>query len=280
MKANNCSMPRTLLQHQYKIIETSKKQCIEREEGFVLSKRWRSGSCSPRACACSSGRSSPTPARPTTTRVELLHACPQRQRELSQARARSDGRSSPTPPSLAPFLIGLPSPVAGELRATGHGGSDSSRPTTPPTMEGAASHTRLQPKNCGEWRSAPPTSSRPWPAAERAPCGGEAELLSDSNERPLDLGKCVQQHRLRGTDELRAWSLGSSSHARAPSRTLGHGGGDHVPRLCNCRGGGAAIVEGAPLADRRRRLPAHREREKKINDVQCSVVRPVSMGGS
>jgi hypothetical protein len=83
--------------------------------------------------------------------------------------------------------------VTDELHATDHGGSDSSRPATPTDHGGSGSHPAAA-QNCGERRTAPPTSSRPWPAAERALCDDEVELPFDGNERPLHPGNASSSY--------------------------------------------------------------------------------------
>jgi hypothetical protein len=120
--------------------------------------------------------------------------------------------------------------VAGELRATDHGGSDSSRPATPDDHGGSGSHPAAA-QNCGERQTAPPTSSHPWPAAERAPRGdGEAELPSDGNERPFQGNASDGSAGVAPTSSApRRWGARRTPAYPTPQRTLGHGGGDPVP---------------------------------------------------
>jgi hypothetical protein len=136
--------------------------------------------------------------------------------------------------------------VVGELRATDHGGSDSSRPATPDDHGGSGSHPAAA-QNCGERQTAPPTSSHPWPAAERAPCGGgEAELPSDGNERPLQGNASSGSASVAPTSSApRRWGARRTPACPAPQRTLGHGGGDPVPptvQLSWRRGSGSRLV--------------------------------------
>jgi hypothetical protein len=151
--------------------------------------------------------------------------------------------------------------VVGELRATDHGGSDNSRPATPADHGGSESHPAAA-KNCGERQTAPPSSSRPWPAAERAPCGSEAELPSDGNERPLHPGNASSSSASVAptSSDFGRWGARRTPACPAPQRTLGHGGGDPVPptvQLSWRRGSGSRLVPATSAGRSLGRAPCH-----------------------